>query len=79
MKKRMLTEMERNWNVFEPRVREILQRYREGKIVGMGALRLIDEALAVATLRGNCLPVEALDWEPDRNYLADEAKGYWES
>lgn len=48
----------------ESPVSDVLRRYARGQLVAIDAMRLIDEIMARATLRGHVLPSRDLDWEP---------------
>ena len=54
-----------DWNALEQRIRNALSDYRNGDELATTTLRVIDELLADTTGRGNELPEEAMQWEPD--------------
>lgn len=68
-----------NWMQCENRIRAALREYVRGNLLGTQACRVIDEALAAATRRGNELPHDGLEWESDHE-LEDTIRirdGFW--
>jgi hypothetical protein len=68
-----------DWLKFETRARATLAQYARGELLGTQACRILDEALAAATRRGNELPQEPLDWESDSEVEDTVATrdGFW--
>lgn len=56
------------WLQIESAVREALGQYARGEILAISAVRLIDEAFAIGTRRGNELPEKPFEWEPSADF-----------
>jgi hypothetical protein len=57
--------MKPDWLKLERHIRDALRGYARGEVLGTQVCRIIDEALAAVTGRGNELPHDALLWESD--------------
>ncbi len=68
-----------DWMQLENRVRATLSSYCKGQLLATQACRIIDEAMAAATHRGNELPQDALAWESDHELEDTIATrdGFW--
>jgi hypothetical protein len=51
-----------DWANYEKKAREIVRSYRDGRLLGTQAVRVLDELLAATTGRGEVL-LDILPWE----------------
>lgn len=61
------------WTELERYIRFALRAYAGGEMLGTQACRVIDEALAAVTRRGNELQQDALPWESDSELSGTKA------